>query len=110
MAASMYGIRNPFGVCYDLTMHSPSQPDEALSIPRIHHQLQPNVLAMEVSDPTKGFVGFTQSQQAAMSARGHAVELVTPIWSNGCAISRSRDGGYEASGEPRRFEAGGAIG
>src|SRR3954469_186611 len=89
--------------------HSSSTLDKALSIPRIHHQLQPNVLAMEVSDSNKDFVGFTDSQQAAMSARGHAIELVPPIWSNACAISRSNTEGYEASGEPRRFETGGAV-
>ncbi len=82
---------------------------DSLKMPRIHHQLQPDVLEMEVSDRKKGFEGFSESQRAALSALGHTVVEVEPIWSNPCAIKFTAQEGWEASGDPRKWEAGGAV-
>jgi gamma-glutamyltranspeptidase len=82
--------------------------EQALATPRIHHQLSPNVLAMEVSDASKSFAGFTTAQLSSLSSKGHTVEQVTPTWSNACAITNVR-GRLEVSGEPRRLETGGVA-
>ncbi len=85
-----------------------SSTGEALATPRIHHQLVPNVLAMEISDSSKCFVGFTTAQLSSLASKGHTVEKVTPTWSNACAV-KNAGGRVEASGEPRRFDTGGEV-
>ena len=72
---------------------------DAMAAPRLHHQALPDTLRMEPH-------GFDRSAIAALTARGHAVGLISNVGLVN-AIMRVR-GGYEAVGDPR--QPGGIVG
>ncbi len=91
--------------CLDYDM----SPFEALSAPRVHNQLAPNVTLLEMDDEAHEFKGFSVNQEKDFIERGHVVERVEIGLSTSCAIKWTREKGWEASGEPRKFDAGGVV-
>lgn len=74
---------------------------DALKEPRVHDQLSPNVSEFEYS--------FDNSTVAFMISRNHSVKWVLPGASKVQAIRLMADGMYEAVGEPRQVDSGGAV-
>ncbi|KAF2807209.1 gamma-glutamyltranspeptidase [Mytilinidion resinicola] len=73
----------------------------ALSQPRFHDQLVPNVMSFEYA--------FNNSTVAYLESLGHNVSWVPLGQSYGQAIRRLQNGSFEAASEPRLANAGGYV-
>jgi gamma-glutamyltranspeptidase / glutathione hydrolase len=72
---------------------------QALAQPRLHDQLQPNVVSFEWA--------YNNETVAFMKARGHNVTWVAPGQSTAQGLRRLGNGTFEAAGEPRQKDSGG---
>lgn len=72
---------------------------EALTAPRLHDQLVPNVVSFEYA--------FDNVTVAFMKERGHNVTWLGPGQSAVQAIRMLGNGAFEAAGEPRQVNSGG---
>ncbi|KAL8970968.1 MAG: hypothetical protein Q9197_003526 [Variospora fuerteventurae] len=68
---------------------------------RLHDQLIPNVLSMELD--------FDNATVQAMRDKGHVVERVPPGHSSACVVRRRGDGAFEAVAEVRQRNSGGMV-
>ncbi len=72
---------------------------QALAEPRLHDQLQPNVVSFEYA--------YNNDTVAFMKARGHNVTWIAPGRSTAQGLRRLGNGTFEAAGEPRQQNSGG---
>jgi gamma-glutamyltranspeptidase / glutathione hydrolase len=72
---------------------------KALAQPRLHDQLQPNLVSFEYAD--------NNDMVAFMETRGHNVTWVAPGRSSAQGIRRLGNGTFEAAREPRQKDSGG---
>lgn len=72
---------------------------DAIKLPRIHHQLMPEVLNLEE--------GFDKSVYESLVSKGHNVSWVVPGQSAAQGIARLWNGTFEAVGETRQVNSGG---
>ena len=72
---------------------------QALAEPRLHDQLQPNLVNFEFA--------YDNDTVAYMKARGHNVTWVGPGQSAAQGLRRLPNGTFEAAGEPRQQNSGG---
>jgi len=80
-------------------LHHQKTVQEAVSLPRLHHQLFPNVVTVEND--------FPPSLINALTARGHTVEVLTNLLADGSSLGNSqvvmRQGGqFFAASDPRK--------
>ncbi|ODO11948.1 gamma-glutamyltransferase [Cryptococcus amylolentus CBS 6273] len=87
--------------------HSAAQ---ALSNPRLHNQILPNVSTVERGSNVRGVEvkGFTEEQVEGLRKKGHKVQWVEKAFSTPCAILWTGDG-WEAEGDPRKHDSGGSV-
>jgi gamma-glutamyltranspeptidase/glutathione hydrolase len=74
---------------------------EALAQPRLHDQLIPNVLEMELS--------YDNATVAFLQSRGHNVTRVAVAASTSQQLRRLSNGTFEAAGEPRQANSAGIV-
>nr|POE82731.1 gamma-glutamyltransferase [Quercus suber] len=79
----------------DQNMSAPN----ALAAPRLHDQLEPNVVSFEYA--------YNNETTAFMASRGHNVTWVAPGGSTAQSLRRLSNGTFEAAGEPRQRDSGG---
>ncbi|KAK4461621.1 hypothetical protein QBC42DRAFT_269733 [Cladorrhinum samala] len=72
---------------------------DAIRLPRIHHQLMPEVLNLEE--------GFDKSLYESLVSKGHNVSWVAPGQSAAQGILRLGNGTFQAVGETRQVNSGG---
>ena len=64
---------------------------------------------LEQTQPEIGFVGYPQAAKDALAARGHNTTFVPVGFSVACGVKYTKEEGWEAAGDPRRFDSGGAV-
>ncbi|KAK6393785.1 hypothetical protein LTR65_002162 [Meristemomyces frigidus] len=74
---------------------------EALAMPRLHDQLEPNQVTFEYA--------YDNETVAFMESRGHNVTWVAPGLSTAQSLRRLGNGTFEAAGEPRQVNSGGFV-
>ncbi|CED82833.1 Gamma-glutamyltransferase [Phaffia rhodozyma] len=82
---------------------------QALTAPRLHDQVYPAVTAIEQDMPALGFKGFSMETRDYLSSLGHNVTYVPTGLSVACAVKFSPESGWEAAGDPRKFDTGSAV-
>jgi gamma-glutamyltranspeptidase/glutathione hydrolase len=74
---------------------------DALAEPRLHDQLNPPTTALEK--------GFDRGGEESLRAKGHNITIVDLGFSAVHAVGWKVDGSWEAVGEPRQKNSGGAV-
>ncbi|KAK4198481.1 gamma-glutamyltranspeptidase [Triangularia verruculosa] len=72
---------------------------EAIKAPRLHHQLMPNVLNVEI--------GYDESVFASLGSKQHNVSWIAPGQSAAQGLLRLYNGTFQAVGETRQLNSGG---
>jgi gamma-glutamyltranspeptidase/glutathione hydrolase len=75
--------------------------DEAIALPRLHHQLTPNTTFFEYE--------YDNTTVAALKSRGQIPVWVAPGQSTAQGIRRLENGTFEAASEPRQKNSGGVA-
>lgn len=111
---------------------------QALASPRLHDQVYPPMLFLEQDTPAIGFSGcvfslaatgaprwstptdarpaavprprrFTNESFTYLASLGHNATYVPTGLSVACAVARTAGGGWDAAGDPRKFDTGGST-
>jgi gamma-glutamyltranspeptidase/glutathione hydrolase len=82
---------------------------QALAYPRLHDQIFPQMTFLEMSQPEIGFVGYSEHDRQSLEDRGHNTTFVPTGFSIACGVKWTETDGWEAAGDPRRFDSGGAV-
>jgi gamma-glutamyltranspeptidase/glutathione hydrolase len=80
---------------------------ESLVQPRMHDQLEPNVVSFEYGSELLGIKGYNNETVAYLEADGSAVSWIVPGSTSAQALRRMPNGTFEAAGEPRQLNSGG---
>ncbi|KAF2239172.1 gamma-glutamyltranspeptidase [Viridothelium virens] len=82
---------------------------EALAMPRLHDQLEPNQVNFEypILQDGKEMFGYDNATVAYMAAKGHNVTWIAPGQSTAQGLRRLGNSTFEAAGEPRQLDSGG---
>lgn len=80
---------------------------ESLVQPRMHDQLEPNVVSFEYGSELFGVKGYNNETVAYLEADGSAVSWIVPGSTTAQALRRMPNGTFEAAGEPRQLNSGG---
>lgn len=81
--------------------------EEALAQPRLHDQLEPNIVTFEWGSELFGVKGYNNDTVAYLQQDGVNVGWLAPGSTTAQALRRLPNGTFEAAGEPRQLNSGG---
>jgi gamma-glutamyltranspeptidase/glutathione hydrolase len=81
--------------------------EESLRQPRLHDQLEPNLVSLEWGSTLFGVQGYSNETAAYLVADGCNVGWIAPGSTTAQALRRLPNGTFEAGGEPRQLNSGG---
>jgi gamma-glutamyltranspeptidase/glutathione hydrolase len=81
--------------------------EEALAQPRLHDQLEPNIVTFEWGSELFGVKGYNNETVAYLQQDGANVGWLAPGSTTAQALRRLPNGTFEAAGEPRQLNSGG---
>jgi gamma-glutamyltranspeptidase/glutathione hydrolase len=80
---------------------------ESLAQPRLHDQLEPNLVTFEWGSELFGVKGYNNETVAYLKGDGANVGWLVPGSTTAQALRRLPNGTFEAAGEPRQLNSGG---
>lgn len=80
---------------------------QSLLQPRLHDQLEPNLVSLEWGSALFGVKGYSNETAAYLEADGANVGWIAPGSTTAQALRRLPNGTFEAAGEPRQLNSGG---